>query len=216
MTHPYTNLEAASLVTRVKMSATMQTEPPALKTDTGLTGSTHSSTSSASRYRLDEYDTNPILLYKYRGGLQTSSQKDLCAWLDKGMETAILFSHDCPADVFCATDENFRVTKKQIPRLCSYVDVKRHDLYLPEEKEQYSNLPNFESSLASVKIPSQAYWSRLFLGGYDNLYIVSPETSPASSVASGESKRSSPTSTWGQNSEEDARNGAAQDIEQTQ
>ncbi|KAF2173587.1 hypothetical protein M409DRAFT_61934 [Zasmidium cellare ATCC 36951] len=178
------------------MSATTQTEPPTLKTDTGLTASTHSSTSSAERYRLDEFDTNPILLYKYRGGLQTSSQKDLCAWLDK--------------------DENFRVTKKSIPRLCSYIDVKRHDLYLPEEKEQYSSLPNFDSSLASVKIPSQAYWSRLFLGGYDNLFIVSPETSPNSSVASGDSKRSSPTSTWGQNSEEDARTGAAQDAQQSQ
>lgn len=198
------------------MSATTQTEPPALKTDTGLMGSTHSSTSSAERYRLDEFDANPILLYKYRGGLKTSSQKDLCAWLDKGMQIARLLLRDCPADVFGATDENFRVTKKSIPRLCSYVDVKRHDLYLPEEKEQYSSLPNFDSSLASVKIPSQAYWSRLFLGGYDNLFIVSPETSPASSTASGDSKRSSPTSTWGQNSEEDARTGAAHEGQQTQ
>lgn len=198
------------------MSAATQTEPPTLKTDTGLTGSTHSSTSSAERYRLDEFDTNPILLYKYRGGLQTSSQKDLCAWLDKGMEIASLILHECPADVFRATDENFRVTKKSIPRLCSYVDVKRHDLYLPEEKELYGSLPNFDSSLASVKIPSQAYWSRLFLGGYDNLFIVSPETSPASSTASDDSKRSSPTSTWGQNSEEDAKAGAAHDVQQAQ
>lgn len=124
--------------------------------------------------------------------------------------------HDILADVTRATDENFRVTKKQIPRLCSYVDVKRHDLYLPEEKEQYSNLPNFDSSLASVKIPSQAYWSRLFLGSYDNLYIVSTETTPNSSIASGDSKRSSPTSTWGQSSEEDARSGAATESQESQ
>ena len=53
---------------------------------TGLTESTHSSSSSGSaeKYALDESDERPILLYKYRGGLQTSSQRDLCAWLDKG------------------------------------------------------------------------------------------------------------------------------------
>lgn len=85
--HLYAHLEAAETVTRPKMSETItQTHPATLKTDTGLTASTHSSTSSAERYRLDEFDTNPILLYRYRGGLQTSSQKDLCAWLDKGMQ----------------------------------------------------------------------------------------------------------------------------------
>jgi len=37
---------------------------------TGLSDSTHTSTSSASeKYRLDELDESPILLYKYRGGL---------------------------------------------------------------------------------------------------------------------------------------------------
>jgi len=54
---------------------------------TGLSDSTHSSTSSAEKYRLDECDARPILLYKYRGRLQVSSQKDLCAWLDKGKST---------------------------------------------------------------------------------------------------------------------------------
>ncbi|KAF7193658.1 hypothetical protein HII31_05004 [Pseudocercospora fuligena] len=166
-----------------------QTEPGANRNATGLTDSTHSSSSSsAERYQLDEFDEGPILLYKYRGGLQTSSQKDLCQWLDK--------------------DEKLRVTKKQIPRLQSFVDVKRHDLYLPEEKEMYSDLPNFDSSLASIKIPSTAYWSRLFLGNYDNLYIVSPESTPTSSVADSDSRRTSPTSTWGQDSTEDAKTGA--------
>lgn len=61
----------------------------AIHVGTGLTDSTHSSTSSASgeRYRLDHEDTSPILLYTYRGKLETSSQKDLCAMLDKGMES---------------------------------------------------------------------------------------------------------------------------------
>ncbi|KAK4613756.1 hypothetical protein CLAFUW4_09169 [Fulvia fulva] len=175
------------------MSAT-KTEPGANKVDTGLTDSTHgsaSSSASAERYRLDEFDETPILLYKYRGGLQTSSQKDLCSWLDK--------------------DEKLRVTKKQIPRMSSYVEIKRHDLYLPDEQEMYKTLPNYDSSLASIKLPSTAYWSRLFLGNYDNLYIVSPETTPTSSVADEDSQRTSPTSTWGQGSEELARMGATEE-----
>jgi len=63
-------------------------EAGAISVGTGLTDSTHSSTSSASgeRYRLDHEDTSPILLYTYRGKLETSSQKDLCALLDKGMQ----------------------------------------------------------------------------------------------------------------------------------
>ena len=64
------------------MSATATLER---NNETGLSNSTvSSSSSSAERYRLDEFDSKPILLYKYRGKLQTSSQKDLCAWLDKG------------------------------------------------------------------------------------------------------------------------------------
>ena len=65
------------------MSATATLER---NNETGLSNSTVSSStsSSAERYRLDEFDTKPILLYQYRGQLQTSSQKDLCAWLDKG------------------------------------------------------------------------------------------------------------------------------------
>ncbi|EGP86407.1 unnamed protein product [Zymoseptoria tritici ST99CH_1A5] len=173
------------------MSAT-RTEPPSAHTiRTGLSDSTHSSTSSASaeRYQLDQEDTNPILLYTYRGKLETSSQKDLCARLDK--------------------DEKLRATRKQIPRATSYLDVRRHDLYLPDEKQQYADLPNYDSSLASVKIPSLAYWSRMILGNYQDLFIVSPETTPTSSVADDGSRRTSPTSTWGQDSEASMRQVAA-------
>lgn len=186
-----------------------QTEPPT-KISTGLTDSTHSSStsSSAERYGLMEDDNRPILLYKYRGGLQTSSQKDLCAWLDKGAQ-ASTYSRIRRTLTAFSPDEKLRVTKKQIPRMSSYVDVKRHDLYLPEEKDMYCELPNYDSSLASIKIPSQAYWSRLFLGNYDSLYIVSPESTPNSSVADDDSRRTSPTSTWGQDSQEDASMGAA-------
>ena len=89
-----------------------------------------------------------------------------------------------------------------IPRGTSHVEIKRHDLYLPDEKELYSEYPNYDSSLASIKVPTLAYWSRMFLGNYDELYIVSPESSPSSS------RRASPTSTWGQDSQEDTRLGA--------
>ncbi|KAI7171614.1 hypothetical protein KC343_g12330 [Hortaea werneckii] len=180
------------------MSATATLER---NNETGLSNSTVSSStsSSAERYRLDEFDTKPILLYKYRGQLQTSSQKDLCAWLDK--------------------DEKLRCTKKPLPRGTSYLDIKRHDLYLPDEKEIYSHYPNYDSSLAAIKVPSLPYWSRIFLGNYAELYIVSPESSPASSVADSESRKTggggiSPGSTFmGESSreEEETRGGAGED-----
>jgi len=133
------------------------------KTATGLTDSSHSSgsSSSAERYQLDEFDTTPILLYKYRGGLCTTSQKDLCAALDK--------------------DEHLRCTRKPVPRYCSYLDIKRHDLFLPEEKAEYASKPNYDSSLAAIKIPMGPYFGRIFMGTYDNLYIVSPECATSGS-----------------------------------
>ena len=190
----------------------MTLEQSASKRDTGLTDSTHSSSSSAERYRLDEFDDTPVLLYKYRVGLATSSQKDLCALLDKGTSALpsapILSCLRTLTDEPGRTDESLRVTKKSIPRYTSYIDVKRHDLFLPEEKEEFCSLPNYDSSLASIKIPTLQYLSRVVFGNYDSLYIVSPETSPTSSVASSDSRRSSPTTTWGRHKEEDARLGA--------
>ncbi|KAM0714259.1 hypothetical protein Q7P37_010046 [Cladosporium fusiforme] len=171
---------------------------------TGLTDSTHTSSSSASeKYSLDELDDTPILLYKYRGGLQTSSQKDLCAWLDKGKPCFIIIILAPPPQAQTTNptspDENFekhRVTRKPIPRYTSYVDVKRHDLYMPQEKVSYEKFPNYDSSLASIKIPSIPYWSRMFLGRYPELYIVSPESSPSPSMTSGSTRNVSPTSTF--------------------
>ncbi|KAI6861128.1 hypothetical protein KC319_g9454 [Hortaea werneckii] len=179
------------------MSATATLER---NNETGLSNSTVSSStsSSAERYRLDEFDTKPILLYKYRGQLQTSSQKDLCAWLDK--------------------DEKLRCTKKPLPRGTSYLDIKRHDLYLPDEKEIYCHYPNYDASLAAIKVPSLPYWSRMFLGNYDELYIVSPESSPTGSMAdSSESRKTgggglSPGSTFTRDSSrEETRGGAGED-----
>lgn len=95
--------------------------------------------------------------------------------------------------------------------MASYIEVKRHDLFLPNEQLEYNTKFNYDSNLASVKLPGNVYWSRLILGGYENLYIVSPETSPASSVA-GESTSPS-TTTWGEGSIEDVHIGAAQERE---
>lgn len=185
---------------------------------TGLSDSTHTSTSSASeKYRLDEHDETPILLYKYRGGLQTSSQKDLCSWLDKGKPLSSIPPINTHPTNTSSTDDNFekhRVTRKPIPRYTSYVDVKRHDLYMPEEKASYEKFPNYDSSLASVKIPSIPYWSRMFLGRYPELYIVSAESSPSSSVASGSTREISPTSTFAHDSPTNAHGGAAREREE--
>jgi hypothetical protein len=178
---------------------------------TGLSDST--SSLSAEKFRLDEFDEHPILLYRYRGDLQTSSQKELCAELDKGASC----SKQRPVcEYFSRTkgmvDESLRVTKKPIPRYTSYVDVKRRDLYLPWEQEEYAKFPNFDSNLASVKVPSSAYWSRIILGNYSDLYIVSPESSPTSSQADESSRRPSPSSTW--DSQEGVVEGASQDDSQ--
>ena len=200
--------------------------------ETGLSDSTHSSSSSsAERYRLDEFDGSPILLYKYRGGLQTSSQKDLCCWLDKGKlglamgkDESLAKGH--PSDIYLNTscnsradrsfaDDKYRVTRKPIPRLTSYINIKRHDLYLPSERELYADFPNYNSDLASIKIPSLAYWSRLFMGNYQDLYIVSPESSPSSSQADDESRRTSPTTTWGADSL-DAKLGAVRERQEVE
>jgi hypothetical protein len=43
------------------------------------------SVKSAERFGLDEHDKNDILVYKYRQGLERSSQEQLCKNLDKGM-----------------------------------------------------------------------------------------------------------------------------------
>lgn len=96
------------------------------------------------------------------------------------------------------------MTRKQIPRYASYVDVKRHDLYTKQEKALYANYPNYDSNLASIKVPSLAYWMRLLFGSYQELYIVSPETSPSSSQVDEDSRRASPTNTWPREQDEEA------------
>ncbi|KAK5115694.1 hypothetical protein LTR62_000783 [Meristemomyces frigidus] len=165
------------------MTTTTQPSPTLPRNDhTGLSDSTHSSTttSSAERYRLDDTDSRPVLLYRYRGKLTTSSQREICAELDKD------------------TLPPLRCTSIPIPRGTSYLEIKRHDLYLPEEKDDFAQYPNFDASLAAVKVPLLPYLSRLLLGSYDELYIVSPETTPSGSLAGSQegSRRLSPTASW--------------------
>lgn len=59
--------------------------------------------------------------------------------------------------------------------------MKRHDLYLPYERDEYSKYPNYDSSLASIRLPPNVYWGRLLMGSYEDLFIVSPETTPDNS-----------------------------------
>ncbi|KAL0257727.1 hypothetical protein SLS55_006890 [Diplodia seriata] len=135
------------------------------------------STRSAEKFNLDEKDNASILVYKYRTGLDVSSQEDLCKALDK--------------------DPSLRVTRKRIPRGDSRVEVKREDLWNDEEKSTYSEFPNSKSGLASVCLPRSVWFKRMLFNQFQDLYIVSPETTPTSSLnGSPESSQCSPSSTW--------------------
>lgn len=76
-----------------------------------------------------------------------------------------------------------RVTKKEIPRGNSRLEIRTEDLLLPEDLERNRDKPTLKSSLANVGLPSTAYWKRLLFNSFPELYIVSrsPTTSPASS-----------------------------------
>ncbi|KAK7727399.1 hypothetical protein SLS57_002871 [Botryosphaeria dothidea] len=152
-----------------------------------------SSTRSAEKFGLDDKDTSSILVYKYRSGLDLSSQEDLCKALDK--------------------DPSLRVTRKKIPRGDSRVEVKREDLWNDEEKSEYCELPNSKSGLASVCLPRSVWFKRMLFNQFQDLYIVSPETTPNSSLnGSPESSQCSPSSTWNHSTNSDGA--AAQHQEQ--
>lgn len=54
------------------------------------------------------------------------------------------------------------------------MDIKGEDLLIPGEREFYGNQGRYAETVASVKLPS--YWSRLLLGKFQDLYILSPDT----------------------------------------
>jgi len=82
-------------------------------------------------------------------------------------------------------DPNLRCSKLAIPRGKSRVQIHQEDLYPAscKERDEYVELPNAKNNLASVILPRLAYYGRLLMGRYKNLYIVSP-SSPNSSPES--------------------------------
>ncbi|KAF1835626.1 hypothetical protein BDW02DRAFT_567800 [Decorospora gaudefroyi] len=151
--------------------------------------STSGTTSSkaSTLFSLDEHSNKTILVYKYRSGangLETKTERDLCAELDQDPSLPFL-----------------RVTKKPIPRGNSRLDILNEDLLAPSEREKYApTKPTLKASVANVGLPTLAKWKHLLLGSYDDLYIVSRAhtPSPESSVhASPESSRHvSPSTTF--------------------
>ncbi|KAF2834838.1 hypothetical protein M501DRAFT_999862 [Patellaria atrata CBS 101060] len=138
------------------------------------------SSKSSEKYNLDETDKRDILVYKYRGGLDNMSQEKLCKKLDKDPKWA-----------------GMRVSRKKIPRGNSRIEVKTEDLYNEPEKSAYQKFPNAKNSLASIGLPSVVYWKRLLLNEYQDLYIISPESSPSTTPES--SQHVSPSSTFPKN-----------------
>ena len=177
-----------------------------IKTNTQQTWQTHSSNSSASstssRYHLNEADNSPILVYKWGGDVSTSSQEELCKELDEGMSKSQTPATRHTNSVHAVHNRGkSRVTKVPIPRFTSTLEVKRHNLYTLDEQQAYKDLPNYNTSLAAIRIPSNVFWGRMLRGTYSELFIVSPETSPEGSIASFGSRKPSPSSTWSNDAE---------------
>ncbi|KAJ9659011.1 hypothetical protein H2201_007533 [Coniosporium apollinis] len=139
--------------------------------------SQESTSTSSSSCDLNENDSSSILVYRYRDGLEVQSQQDLCKYLSK--------------------HPHHRVSRKRIPRGNSRIEVKTEDLYNEPERSAYQKFPNSKNSLASVGLPRAVYWKRLLLNQFQDLYIVSPESSPNSSPES--SQNCSPSHTFHHN-----------------
>ncbi|KAF1983567.1 hypothetical protein K402DRAFT_448145 [Aulographum hederae CBS 113979] len=137
---------------------------------------TSNASSASSKYDLDDNDERTVLVYKYRGGLKIQSQSDLRKSLEK--------------------DLRLRCSRKPIPRGNSRIEVKQEDLYNEPERSIYNQqgYPNMKNSLASIGLPSPVYWKRLLFNQFQDLYIVSPESSPNSSPES--SQHVSPSNTF--------------------
>lgn len=148
------------------------------KEGTGL-----SSLSASSRYSLSKDDERPILSYDWRGETSLTTQKDLVQRL--GCDGELLLCFDTIQVGLMQSDTPLRVTKKPISRGQSVVEIKRHDLYLDEERTAYKGFPNYDSSLAAISLPTSVVMRRALSprSTYDQLYIISPETSPDASMA---------------------------------
>ncbi|KAI9727296.1 MAG: hypothetical protein M1828_006915 [Chrysothrix sp. TS-e1954] len=171
-----------------------------------LPSSSTTSSQSSRRFNLNEDSDRAILVYKLRSGYEISSQKELCRELDKGTEpfpnmlcrtrstplaSKPSLSHSSSTSsepaanevTRVATDPRWRCSKKAIGRGTSRLDIKTCDLWTEPERTAYHRFPNAKSSVASVGLPRGVYWRRMFFGHFQDLYILSPESSPSSSVA---------------------------------
>lgn len=68
-------------------------------------------------------------------------------------------------------DPNYHVACKTIAKGQSEIEILQEDMYTPEEKEIYRNLPNSTSHLATVTLSLKHFLARL-AGRYDRLYVV--------------------------------------------
>lgn len=168
------------------LSTIVQTKPEKILLIMSTFASTSSSTSSSSRFNLDDADTRDILVYKMRAGYEISNQSQLCKQLD--------------------ADPRWRCSRKAIPRGTSRLEVQTRDLFNEPERTQYAHYPNSKCSLASVGLPRGVYWRRLLLGHFEDLYILSPDSSPNSSTQNSSGGNSpdhqTPSSTWDMRREE--------------
>lgn len=170
--------------------------------------SANSGLSTSSRYTLDPNDKSNILVYKYRSGLpgcEITTQGKLRDELDKASLNSSTLSFASKATSSTAKSDptgyvapRFRVSRKAIPRTHSRVDLRMEDLWTEQERELYSKYPSSKNSLASVGLPTGVYMKRLVFGSYPDLYIVSPVSSPESSLNNSpeQSQQVSPQSTF--------------------
>lgn len=151
-------------------------------THTDLSSST---TSSASRFGLDENSTKDILVYRVRGGYSITNEKELCHELDKG-------------------GNSLRLTTKPIPRSQSRLNILSKDLMYDEEQKHAEEMrnPNSTSSVASVGLSPAMYLRRLLFGHFQQLYIVS-QNSSRSLASSTDSAAYGSSNGTGENSPED-------------
>lgn len=83
-----------------------------------------------------------------------------------------------------------RVTKKEIPRGNSRVDIRTEDLLLPEDLEQYRDKPTLKTSVANVGLTKLQHYKHWLFNSFPELYIV--HRSPTNSAPN--SRRTSPES----------------------
>ena len=79
------------------------------------------------------------------------------------------------------SDPRWRCSRKHIDRGVSRLEIKTCDLWNEPERTAYCRYPNAKSNIASVGLPRGVYWRRMLFGHFQDLYILSPESSPASS-----------------------------------